>query len=169
MDAYGCVVFGDRTIARCPYGKPGDLLYAKETWQAWERQSCEYDEYELLSQEYLRDCGYGSLAEYMEMYGKPTIAYRADTDNEGPWRSATQLPRWASRITLRITGVKVERLQEISREDAIAEGFEMPTQSKGMHPWPEDQLRTLWDSLNPKHPWESDPWVWCVTFEKIND
>ena len=77
------------------------------------------------------------------------------------------MPRWASRITLEITDVRVERLQEISDEDVLHEGFKMDNTSifrlgyKGA-------FEALWDSINAKkHPWESNPWVWVISFKRL--
>lgn len=92
------------------------------------------------------------------------------TDKEGrpvppPWRSPIHMPRWASRITLEVTGVRVERLQEITEKDALAEGA---------HPGGFASRRTvpffqqLWDSINgKKHLWASNPWVWVVEFKVV--
>ena len=75
------------------------------------------------------------------------------------------MPRWASRLLLEVKAVRVERLQEISEDDAFAEGI-----SGG--DWlgnPVGTYRELWDSINAKrgHSWESNPWVWVVEFERV--
>lgn len=81
------------------------------------------------------------------------------------------MPRWASRITLEIVNVRVERVQEISEEDAIAEGCK-----PYIDPFEETQITSavnsyvqLWDHLNAKrgYPWESNPWVWVVEFRRL--
>ena len=76
------------------------------------------------------------------------------------------MPRWASRITLRITNVRVERVQEISEEDAQAEGFR---REPAMPIDPRDWFRVLWDSINAGrgYPWSANPWVWVVEFTSI--
>lgn len=129
----------------CPYGQPGDLLWVRETW-AW--YGCERDPREVL--------------------------YRADTSNlpesHGRWRPSIHMPRWASRITLRVTGVRVERLQDITEVDAIAEGaqpFRLPC-----HPQREtlrhvDGFALLWESINGAGSWDANPWVWVVEFERV--
>lgn len=75
------------------------------------------------------------------------------------------MPRWASRINLEITGVRVERLQEISVSDAIAEGYDGSIQSP-VDPsikWYSD----LWESINGSGSWDTNPWVWVVNFRRI--
>lgn len=105
----------------CPYGKPGDRLWVRETWMGWRRTSYECYDYETMSKE---ERGGQTINEYAEWYGPENInvAYRADGDDEH-WLPAIHMPRWASRITLEITAMRVERLQTISEEDAIAEGI----------------------------------------------
>ena len=75
------------------------------------------------------------------------------------------MPRWASRITLEVTGVKVERLQGISEADAIAEGIPQSDVS------PPDMgvfaYRQLWESINGRGSWDANPWVWCVSFKRV--
>lgn len=134
----------------------------------------------------------------------PQVGYRADRaqrrvenfpdgvtvfNEEKPdrwhWRPSIFMPRWASRITLEITDIRAERLQEISEEDARAEGVERGS-------LPEDSTESdgalnaecgyfpprsyaggfcqLWDSLNAKRaPWESNPWVWVLSFRRIEE
>jgi hypothetical protein len=85
------------------------------------------------------------------------------------------MPRWASRITLEVTEVRVQRLQEISAEDAVAEGLEWVSPTFGIHglaaSWsgdPRESYRALWDSINGERaPWESNPYVWALTFRRV--
>lgn len=101
--------------------------------------------------------------------------YRTDAVNPNPkWIPSIHMPRWASRLTLKITDIRVERLQYISEADAKAEGAKRGTLKI------EDQLlvgqgshrvgfANLWQSINGKtYPWDSNPWVWVVEFEVIN-
>jgi hypothetical protein len=131
--------YGNRS---CPYGQPGGRLWVRETW-AWCTKA---DGHHI---------------------------YKADGDGIGNchvdgdrWRPSIFMPRWASRITLEITEVRVQRLQEISVQDAIAEGI---AKSPTSYPRDErDDFRDLWDSINAnKYPWASNPYVWALTFKKI--
>lgn len=87
--------------------------------------------------------------------------------NDGPWRPSIHMPRWASRLTLIFEGVKVERLQDISEEDALAEGCpaQTPEELAGMEArgW----YRDLWDSLHGAGAWDANPWVVALTFRVV--
>ena len=113
-------------IGKCPYGSPGHLLWVRETWQTamsddgpcllyradkgrW------YPEYTGPNE------GIGPSFDY-ERYPGDYVEWAGDVERRGPWKSPIHMPRWASRLTLEITDVRVERLQSLSEEDAIAEG-----------------------------------------------
>jgi hypothetical protein len=77
------------------------------------------------------------------------------------------MPRWASRITLRVKSVRVERVQDITEEDAKAEGWPY-RHDVGGGPLAIEWFHALWDSINGKtYPWASNPWVWAVTFRRV--
>ncbi len=154
--------------AKCPYGKPGDQL--------WVRETCILlppDHY--LDPTKPRD----AIVNGGQLNG---VAYRANTDAEGDeirkeygykWRPSIHMPRWASRINLLVKDVRVERLQDISKDDAIAEGVPEEFSAEFEH-WDGDPdmcqkiFGKFWDSINAKkHPWSSNPWCWCITFERI--
>ena len=146
----------------CPYGVPGDRLWVRET--------------------FYRTCFTESSR------GPGSCVYRADgaACGERGWSSSIHMPRWASRLTLEIKDVRVERLQAISEADAIAEGVECEVYERGVpisgcwwnyqsRCWsgafpdePRGSFRTLWDSINGKtHPWSANPLVWVVEFAKV--
>jgi len=113
--------------------------------------------------------------------GRLIAFYKADADSDelksigySQVKPSKFMPRWASRFTLKITGVRVERLQDISEEDAIAEGVEswldsLPNdfrKSRGIlcDNYHTIQYRQLWKSINGKDSWEANPWVWVLDF-----
>lgn len=88
-----------------------------------------------------------------------------DTDeflDAPPWKSSRYMPRWASRLTLTVTDVRVQRLQDINRGDAMDEGCFFPNMAAG--PNPRDWFRDLWNSLHGPNAWEANPWVAALTF-----
>lgn len=152
---------------RCPYGQPGDCLWVRETWNA-------------LGNEDGRPINEaGDLCAFRDA----ALRYRADAvpvsyglerlpdggDYDGPWRSPIHMPRWASRLTLEIVSVRVERLQDISEGDAIAEGWEGGAAGNPGNGGPFDWFRGTWDSINAKrgHGWDANPWVWVIEFTRV--
>lgn len=139
-----------------PYGAPGDRLWVRETWA---RLKCSESEEPCLDCQNCRD-------------GR---VFRADDpEREIRWKPSIYMPRWASRLTLEIVSVRVERLQDISEEDAKAEGVsDTHTQENrlGMrietaHPASENFAK-LWESINGPDSWTANPWVWVIEFRKI--
>lgn len=126
----------------CKHGEVGDRLWVRETWQ-------------------------------VDPCGEWGTCYRATGHSEGCkfpshlWRPSIHMPRWASRITLAITDVQVQRVQEISHKDALAEGVEYDVSQD--HGSPLCRFQQLWDALNAKRgfSWESNPWVWVITFSVV--
>lgn len=140
---------------KCPYGKAGDRLWVKETFRENEPPS-----------------GFIYRASEVE------ISYTYKTS----WKPSIFMPRRASRITLEVAAVRVERLQEISDEDAIAEGIEWGVwdEKLGVEGWrmylgvgttnaPRLSYRTLWESINGAGSWDANPWVWVITFRRSSD
>jgi hypothetical protein len=156
---YGTAGFGlaqeTWCIPECPYGVPGDLLWVRETWSIDPN-----------------DCMPDTDLEWTRWH----IGYRADDPDAKPthwgWHPSIYMPRWASRLTLRIESVRVERLQDITEADAQAEGTVIPSGYSGcsMHPYNEYTCvyRELWDKLNAKrgYAWTTNPWVWVIGFAK---
>lgn len=142
---------------RCPYGKAGDLLWVKETHAfVWP---------EAEPPERLQDC----LVEYRaDTNGKVLPADWSDADPEDAkenaprWRSPLFMPRWASRITLEVTAVCVERVQGISELDAFSEGVETSADASAR-----GNFAALWKSINGPESWQSNPWVWVVSFKRV--
>lgn len=148
------VALADNSL--CPYGQPGDQLWVRETWHP---ETSDPD---------------------------ARAAYRADCDydtSDCGWRPSIHMPRWASRILLRVTDVRVERLQAISEADAIAEGIsELPLQKQEPGAWwcadplgnsslhcrtPRAAFCRLWESIYGAGSWDANPWVWVIKFERV--
>lgn len=165
----------------CPYGIAGDLLWVRETWTLGDGCSGDsLDDDDSWAEIYYRADGEHCLpvrhpvsAETARKHIDKLEFLEAFGDGKSNWRPSIHMPRWASRITLEITGVRVERLQEISRADAKAEGF-WPSPHNGLESWngrsygnAELAFRACWDSINSKkYPWASNPWVWVIEFRK---
>lgn len=140
--------------AKCRFGKPGDVLYARETWK-----------------------------EYYDPHGhphEPIFVFKADAEWEGAlWRPAIHMPKSIARIWEEVISIRVERLQDISEQDAIAEGVYQYTQLFGrlgktvgcFHDYSrkgrdfysaKDSYKTLWESINGPGSWDVNPWVWVI-------
>ena len=134
-------------VFKCRYGQVGDRLWVRETWF---HNGCPHCPVRYKATE--------PNAELIMVYGE-----------FGKWKPSIFMPRWASRITLEITKVRVERVQEISNKDAEAEGVE----SYSVDNWQTEEFRgpfaELWDSLNAKrgYGWEVNPWVWVISLRLI--
>lgn len=135
----------------CPYGQPGTLLWVRETWG-------------LLRND-------GALCPRSVPACEGPIAYRADGEREGTWHPSIHMPRWASRLTLLVTDVRVERAQQVSEADAQAEGAEpvLVPPDGGSAPYTEG-FADLWDSINAAkgYGWSDNPWVWAIGFKPIH-
>lgn len=129
----------------CPYGQPGDRLWVRETWFDTE-PFCEMPLFQGRSRRW---------------------AYRADKAEFigcHRWRPSIHMPRRASRITLEVVSVRVERVQAISRADAAAEGLSLtPGDPRGYFP-------ATWNLINSRrgYSWEANPWVWAVGFKVMS-
>ncbi|MBK5755057.1 hypothetical protein JKA54_24830 [Klebsiella pneumoniae] len=170
----------------CPFGAVGDRIWVRETWATlgnedgccidWEGNLCKGDErsaariYRASCEQRPGDYGLWSIPD--DAYWKP---HTKEHKFEGAWRPSIHMPRWASRILLEITDVRVERLNSISQEDAQAEGLELtgwrPTYSDpdsgGEVMTPYDNFAELWSSIYGDESWKANPWVWVISFERV--
>lgn len=146
-------------VMKSPYGKVGDQLYVRETYQSFFEDEMPPD----------RPKGpQHTMGQPSNPERKSFAYYRADGDGvhnvygEPRWTPSIHMPRWASRIQLEITGVRVERLQDISEGDAEHEGcFSLgDCECTGKR-----QYKELWESINGPGSWEANPWVWVVEFK----
>lgn len=164
----GAARFNDYQLKR-PFGGKGDLIYVREAFTIVPRTAYR-------------------CSEGVDQLDKPgcdhdAAIFRAGWDRSPPgkWKPSTNMPRWASRLTLRITDVRVERVQDIGGSDALAEGIERsdwkcacdpyrnyghPRMSPGKnYSSPAASYASLWDSLYNN--WDDNPWVWVYTFKVI--
>lgn len=158
IDSAGyCMIVKDNGVKiqgwHCPYGKVGEKLWVRETWSK------------------------------AKSPGSSHIFYRSDGDVSGKqlaihyiereknWRPSVFMPRHASRITLEITGVRVERLNDISEEDSIAEGCDESKSdsaiSQGWYEKPRRAFMRRWEFINGAGSWAKNPWVWVIEFKRV--
>lgn len=150
----------------CPYGAPGDRLWVRETWRGIVNIAPP-GVYEYAVARYVPDREHCRRLEYAATHAK---------DDE-PWRPSIHMPRWASRITLEVVGVRVERLQDISEADARAEGItdggcincgeHEPCGCQDPAPSARDSYCALWGEINGTGSWDENPWVWMVEFKRV--
>lgn len=141
----------------CPYGQPGDRLWVRETWRPKSHQFPT-----------------GWPWEY-----KATCTQDL-TPSDGPWRPSIHMPRAASRLLLEITDMRIERLDEINFTESIVEGIEYVLNDAG-HPIfknylteefdirnPSRSFMSLWASIHGPESWDANPWVWVISFRKLD-
>ncbi|HDH0451596.1 TPA: hypothetical protein PIO94_001787 [Klebsiella pneumoniae] len=173
----------------CPFGAVGDRIWVRETWAIlgnedgccvdWEGNLCKGDErsaariYRASCEQRPGDYGLWSIPD--DAYWKP---HTKEHKFEGAWRPSIHMPRWASRILLEITDVRVERLNAISEEDATAEGVP-PAGSllpdypgtfltpKGDFATAKVAFQRLWDSIYGEESWKANGWVWVISFKRV--
>lgn len=135
---------------KCPYGQPGDRLWVRETWCPQPDRN----------------------PPYVPFYKTDFLPNEAHDISKtwGPWHSSIHMPRWASRITLEITNIRVERVQDITELDAKSEGVAKVINKK-IHGWKPYALEfcILWNYINLKrgYGWNANPWVWVIEFKRI--
>ena len=177
---YGFCVFGSteaecakelEEYAPCPYGRPGDRLWVRETFMDLRGTGVEHrptPDSPLQRYAYAAECPPGSGSD------------EARKDFGLKWKPSIHMPRAACRIMLEITVVRVERLQDISEEQARAEGVRLMRDGSGtwvsregpgklVTPWPtaKEAFGDLWNSINGPRAWEANPWVWVVEFKRV--
>lgn len=156
----------DQAAARSPFGGPGDQLWVRETWRLWEGPSITAGlasdseaEFDLLTGRLV-----GRDPDWLR---RRPVEYYAETFDDPPWRSAAVMPRWASRYQLAVDHVHVQRLHDMTLDDATAEGV------CDLHPcpWPQlhiDLFRARWQThFKKRAAWEDNPLVWAITFRVL--
>jgi hypothetical protein len=158
------IVNGGDAGLRCPYGAPGDTLWVRETWCKGADDGRQVPL--RMATLYRADGEHVTLSD-----GDGFTQTNRDGSEKLPWRPSIHMPRWASRITLRITDIRVERLHDITEDDARAEGCPYPTEWAGRFVDRDETAKTwfksLWNKINGPGAWEANPWVWVVAFERV--
>lgn len=154
-------------VKECPYGQVGDQLWVRETWSA---------DYPVVS--YLAG---GDEVNLIESLHRDDLLKMYDSQR-GKWRPSIHMPRWASRIQLEITNIRLERLFDLSEDDAMAEGCngvlwvndglgsKTPPKGYGLlnsYPTAKHWFACLWDEINGSGSWTANPWVWVIEFKPI--
>jgi hypothetical protein len=164
--SWGALSGAPKTPPASPYGVAGDYLWVRETWRPVERKTDMVDGIQFAADE-----AFVPIANTAAAAEQWVVA--ANNDHSGRWRSPIHMPRWASRITLELTGVRVERLQDICWSDIRAEGIDCPEHDcpSGFccsecpslrHAW-----SVGWDNINgARASWASNPWIWALTFKR---
>jgi hypothetical protein len=129
----------------CPFGQPGDRIWVRETFASGLSTKSTLAYRATHKREYLEDGFYDTIK----------------------WTPSIHMPRWASRITLEITGVRVERLASISSDDARAEGYPASRAADGGNIDPWLWFRDLWDGIYAEQAFKHNPWVWVIEFKRI--
>jgi len=161
---------------KCPYGEVGGRLWVRETWMPDAPRDGSWDDVAFYG------CNCSPLSLIPKRFQKAEHCIYRSTWTGGQmvgWKPSIHMPRWASRITLEITAVRVERLQAITRDDAKAEGItEHLTEflpgaytEEAKYLWRNrtsvENFSFLWESVYGTGSWDADPWVWVVEFKVL--
>lgn len=183
-------IWPQEVLQFCPYGQVGDRLWVREAFAAFvPLPDVQYYKTGIRKFEPINGGGFSAARE---------VVYRADGDDvtrphplnaTSRWKPSIHMPRWASRLTLEITEIRVERLQEITDKEAIAEGVPPEQHARGeddisiafvrthlygiMGPfgvgWPRTRFAKLWSQINGPDSWDANPWVWVVSFRRVEE
>lgn len=179
----------------CPYGKTGDRLWLRETWKYdnWTEDGEPFVRYKSDNTVLLKDFPDEWVDKVEDIWAN--LSERSNIKIDGVardrrWRPSIHMPRWASRINLEITGVRVERLNDISRDDAVAEGVDWKSCPKyqSMENFQAQRMaekmgkygvlsltidyvggyQKIWESINGPGSWDANPWAWVVEFKRVS-
>lgn len=141
------------TAIPCPFGQPGDRIWVRETFRVHSRAT---DVATLVYRASVRNS-------WTEQTHRVPVAVCNKPATPEKWTPSIHMPRWASRITLEITDVRVERLNSITESDAEAEGVT----DTGFGDLLVDGFRYLWKSIYGDDSWQANPWVWVIEFKRV--
>ncbi|CAY73975.1 hypothetical protein EPYR_01595 [Erwinia pyrifoliae DSM 12163] len=173
IDVLGNHLQGNRVLSldnlshHCPYGQPGDRLWVRETWRGPIVPAEDIVRYQQSPSQFKK-------ADYCQYQADSSIYSADDQEQLGGWQAGIHMPRWASRIDLLITDIRVEKIQDISDDDVMAEGVQVEThflnnfftlQSEAGSA--KDAYRKQWVTLYGCNSWEANPWVWVIEFKPI--
>ncbi len=184
--------WGLESVLLCPYGQPGDRLWVRETFAIEHQVEHDQNPPHADGRPIKHDDEIGwHQPHYIASDAAPELCYDGDGEPTVLWKPSIHMPRWASRITLEVTGVRVERLQDISEADAKTEGLKAITKDNGhtvkygipdrdglpgnddagwhWSEWctsPVAAYRKLWEQINGPGSWDANPWVWVVEFKR---
>lgn len=167
----------DRNVIKCPFGNEGDRLWVRETWHVepgvtgWsmdENEPCTgWIEYKAGGSKEVTAPNFESV---QNCFPKGEVDWDFLPYD---WRPSIFMPRWASRILIEITNIRVERLNDISVEDAKAEGFDYSTHPSaiemGYAIGAKTNFRFTWEQIYGQNAWNKNPWVWVVEFRVIEE
>ena len=141
-------------VIRCRYGVPHDRLWVRETW-AHDDMDC-------------KDVGCGNR-DHIWWKANETKIVADSFAGDAHWRPSIHMPRWASRITLEIVNIRVERVQEISGDQCTLEGIQVAWSDPNNSMQEKMAFKALWDSINAKrgYGWDVNPWVWVIEFKRV--
>lgn len=170
MDGLNEIDCNDRYFSP-PYGYVGDRLWVRETWcHKWEDSGPVYN----TEGNFDNTCVwyYATDDEPEAVDDDGWLKFNKNGCQASPWKPSIHMPHWASRITLEITNIRVERLQDISEEDAKAEGCESILENAGTIQARRGTVRRafsiLWDSIHGQSVWNLNPWVWVIEFKRVD-
>lgn len=156
---------GRQAAGCCPYGTPNDRLWVRETWRAWALVGAG----DLWRVQYAADGAHRDLVVGDAIPADWTCPRACERGNA----PGIHMPRWASRLTLEVVSVRVERLHDITEEDILLEGVtvnrvaEWCKVSWSDMPTLHDAWRVLWNHINGAESWDANPWVWRVEFRRL--
>ena len=167
VGSVGHLSLQDKMGRNCPMGKPGDRIYVRETWQGPLMSSKEWEEHYFSGADDLpAHFRTPTHCQYAADGGLPPEFMTMDDELVSRWKPSIHMPKWASRIWLEITGVRVERLQSISDADLEREGIQEYIDKGDDHDGtPRDTFRKLWETTGGD--WAANPWVWVIDFKRI--
>ncbi|WP_322957962.1 hypothetical protein [Providencia huashanensis] len=155
---------------KCPLGKVGDRLWVRETWQGplinYTDNEPQFKGHHIFEKS--DNCVYKA-----DGLAAPEFIDSDDNLKQG-WRPSSNMPRWASRITLEITDVRVEHLQDISKQDAVSEGapqghhsIDVISKRFGFSDFSRSWFAQIWMDIYGEDDWAANPWVWVIEFKRV--